>query len=179
MKNKITKSKKYGVLGWFFYILSLLLGMFSYIKLSMFGFVFSYIILFLWMVHYETTQLDKGTLMIFSGTFFVGVLSAALGLEVEESRILYVPENLHFSFIAIVTLAGATFFGAGGSIIANVATAHSIDSPVSVAKENKISIFNVEKRLKIIYRLLLTIILLVSIFIILLTGLAWYLYSVR
>ncbi|ART79538.1 hypothetical protein [Oceanisphaera avium] len=178
MKNKATKSKKYGVIGWFIYVLSLFLGAFGYVGFSVFGFTLSYIILFLWMVHYEITQLDKGTLMITSGTFFVLILSAALGLEIKESQIFDVPENLNFAFIAIVTIAGATFIGAGGSVIANVATAHSIDSPINIAKENKISTLSVEKQLKVIYRLLLIIILLVSIFIILLTGLAWFFYRV-
>ncbi|EJB8504583.1 hypothetical protein MW364_002761 [Vibrio parahaemolyticus] len=162
MKNKTTKSKKYGVLGWLVYFLSLLLGTFNYVDFSLIGFLVSYIILFLWIVHYETTQLDKGVIMILSGACFVVLLTTAAGLEVKDSRVFDVPEQLKLQFVVLVTIAGATFFGAGGSVIANVATEHSSDSPINVSNENKQSFARVEKRLKAIYRLLCTLIILVS-----------------
>ncbi len=162
MKNKTTKSKKLGVFSWLMYFLSLLLGIFNQVDFALIGFLISYITLFLWVVHYETSQLDKGLLMVLSGTCFVVLLTTAAGLEVKEGRIFDVPKQLELSFVGLVAIAGATFFGAGGSVIANVATEHSSDSPVNIDKENKLLLAGVEGRLKAIYRMLCALIILVS-----------------
>ncbi|CAH7217098.1 conserved membrane hypothetical protein [Vibrio chagasii] len=176
-KNKTTKSKKYGFLGWFIYALSLALGTLNYVDVSLIGFLISYIVLFLWVVHYEITQLDKGMVMILSGAFFVGVLTTSAGLEVSDDRIFDVPEQLKLSFVALVAIAGATFFGAGGSMIANVATMHSSDSAININKDNKLYLVRVEKKLKAIYRLLCTLTLLVCISTVLLSCLVAYFNS--
>lgn len=167
--NKTTESKKFSVLGWFIYIISIMLGVMGFIDFSLMGFSLSYMILFLWSVHYRKSQLDKGLLMIITGAFFVIVLTTAAGLDVNEDKIFDVPEKMKLSFTALVTIAGATFFGAGGSMIANVAADHSSDSPSSSMYEKNISLRSIEGKLSNMYKLLwLVIILVITLFVFLL-----------
>ena len=177
MKRKNTRKKTYAVIGWVVYILSMIIGIIGYVEIALIGFLSSYMILFLWSVHYQIPQLDKGVMMILTGTFFVVVLSAIAGLEVNDSRILLVPEQMKMSFVALVTIAGATFFGAGGSVIANVASEHSSDSPVSIKNEDRLSLSNVEAKLAKIQQLMWWIILLVIISVVFLGCLIGYLHK--
>lgn len=162
-KNKTTRSKKFSLLGWFVYSISFILGAFDHVDFALIGFTTSYIILFLWSVHYRKPQLDKGLLMIMTGSFFVVVLTSATGLEVNDDKIFDVPDQMRMSFTVLVTIAGATFFGAGGSMIANVAAEHASDRPILTISENKLLLDKVEDKLKRTNRLLWVIILLVVI----------------
>ncbi|WP_188630984.1 hypothetical protein [Oceanisphaera marina] len=105
--------------------------------------------------------------MIVIGALFVIVLTTAAGLDVNDNKIFDVPEKMKLSFTALVTIAGATFFGAGGSMIANVAAEHSSDSPSSSLYEKNISLRSVEDKLSTIHNLL-WLILVIILFLILL-----------
>ncbi|CAI2321101.1 DUF6785 family protein [Vibrio parahaemolyticus] len=160
MRTRTTNSKKYGVIGWLVYVLSLLLGKYNHVDFALIGFTVSYVILFLWIVHYEMTQLDKGLLMILYGACFVVLLTAA----VEDGRQFSVPEQAELSFVVLIAVAGSTFFGGGGSMIANVATKHSSDTPDSATQENALSLTAIETQLKTMRHLLWILIALLSIF---------------
>lgn len=109
-------------------------------------------IIFLWLVHYEIEQLDKGLLLLCNGVVFVLFTSTVAGLEGSNGALFAVPEQTRIALVALVMMAGSTFLGAGGSVIANVAADHSSDR--TITKNETQSLVNVEAKLKAIYRLL-------------------------
>lgn len=174
LKKKTTDSKKYSVIGWVVYFGSGVLGILNYVDLALVGFMVSYIILFLLSVYYEKEQLDKGLMMIMIGACFVVLLSAITGLDLNNSQLFKVSESMKMPFTALVAIAGATFFGAGGSMIANVAAANSTDAPstpLPMKCENKLSLNNVEDRLEKNNRLLWGVIILMTMVLIVLAAL--------
>ncbi len=153
--KKTTKSIKYSVLGWFIYFISMLLGMNDLTDFALIGFLCSYLILFLWSVFYEKDQLGKGTIMIMSGVFFVVALGGAAGIDNESTiKLFSVPDNLKATYVALLSIASATFLGAGGSVVANVAADNSTDNQKFTARENALSLNRTEEQLANIYRLI-------------------------
>ncbi|HHX8566265.1 TPA: hypothetical protein ACVO0N_004199 [Vibrio diabolicus] len=153
--KKTTKSIKYSVLGWFLFFVSMLLGMSDLTNLALIGFLFSYLTLFLWSVFYEKDQLEKGTIMILSGVFFVVALGGAASLDNESTiKLFSVPDNLKAAYVALLSIASATFLGAGGSVVANVASVNSTDNKEFISRENALSLNRTEEQLATIQRLL-------------------------
>lgn len=146
MKKLTTKKKRYGVVGWGVYFATLLLGILNYVQVVPVGLLFSYMIIFLWLVHYEIEQLDKGLLLLCNGVVFVLFTSTVAGLEGSNGALFAVPEQTRIALVALVMMAGSTFLGAGGSVIANVAADHSSDR--TITKNETQSLVNVEAKLK-------------------------------
>ena len=93
--------------------------------------------------------------MILSGVFFVVALGGAASLDNESTiKLFSVPDNLKAAYVALLSIASATFLGAGGSVVANVASVNSTDNKEFISRENALSLNRTEEQLATIQRLL-------------------------
>jgi len=136
--NKSTDSKLFFYVGVAIYFIALVLGGAGFTTISLILFVASYLALFLWSVSYKTDQLSKGFGLVLIGSGFVGVLGFAIGFSnigEDIKPLLFIPDNLTLSYSVFMAIVAASFTGAGGSVLANVATNSSTDSPVGIKNE--------------------------------------------